>query len=145
MKDLSGTRIVDVAQIDNNIIKTSKLTVYASDKKLLVRDINLANAAVVAAVIEFDSNVIITNAQTGQQEAVVSAGSNPVISLFNNDLTTLVGTIIIDKSAAQLEKDNCSALSNTHVAGGHSLNVEVTTHADTSGKCTLTISYMMDE
>ena len=140
MKSTQGSRIYRAAQIMPNIIPSTKLTVQGKDKKIVLKGIDLHTIGVKAAIL-FDNNVTIVNAQTSQEAAAGGGGSDPVITLYNNDLATVVTTVTIDKSAAQFEHDNCAAINNAQVAGGHELNVSVTTIANTSGLSTLVISY----
>jgi hypothetical protein len=140
MKSTQGSRIYRAAQIMPNIIPSTKLTVQGKDKKIVLKGIDLHTIGVKASIL-FDNNVTIVNAQTSIEVVCGGGGSDPVVSLFNNDLSTSVCTVTIDKSAAALEHDNCSAIGNAQVAGGHTLNVSVTTIANASGVATLVISY----
>ena len=140
MKSTQGFRIYRKEQILTNVIPSTRLTVQAKDKKIVLKGIDLHTIGV-KATIRFDNNVTIVNAQTSIETVCGGGGADPVLTLFNNDLSTVIGTVTIDKSAAALEHDNCSALSNIQVAGGHDLNVSVTVIAAASGVATLTVSY----
>lgn len=140
MKSTSGCRVLRATDIEDGIVPASKLTSQGQDKRLTIRGINLAVATCFAS-IPFDRAVTITQVQTRQEAAVVSAATDPTIVLYNNDLATVVGTTTIAKAAAQLELDTIAAIANNNIAAGASLNCSVGAAADTSGLCTLMIVY----
>ncbi|MCK9568465.1 hypothetical protein M0R72_05960 [Candidatus Pacearchaeota archaeon] len=140
MRSLSGARILRATDIEDGILPASKLTSQGEDKRIILRGINLAVATCFAS-IAFDRAVTITQVQCRQEAAVVSAGTDPTIVLYNNDLATAVGTITIAKAAAQLELDTIAAIANNDIAAGAALNCSVGAAADTSGTCTLMIVY----
>jgi len=138
MKSTSGKKVLRASDILAGIIPSTKLTSQCRDKHIVIRNVDLGGTGLIAS-IPFDRNVTVVQAQVSEEAAVVSAANNPVITLYNNDLATSVGTINIDKAAAQFAVTTIGAITNANIAAGHVLNASVTTKADTSGKCTLKI------
>jgi hypothetical protein len=140
MRSLSGTKVLRASDVKAGILPASKLTSQGEDKRIVIRGIDL-HVAVCFASIPFDRPVTITQVQVRQSVAVVSAGTDPIIVLYNNDLATVIGTTTIAKGAAQFELDTIAAIANNNIAAGAALNCVVGAIADTSGSATLMIVY----